>query len=127
MNEVGETVEEAVHRELREEMDIKVPPISPPILFGVYNDPKRDARRHTASVVYVVNVPQNMQPTAGDDATDVIRLPLSAVEQHDFFVDHKTVLRDYIKIKNRSASGNDPMPTDGDGEPFQRSVCPTVS
>lgn len=126
MNEVGETVEDAVHRELAEEMSITLPPSNRPVLFGVYNDPMRDARRHTASAVYVVEVPEGMQPTAGDDATHVVRFPLSEVENHDFFVDHKTILRDFIKARRRANAGEGPLPADGDGEPFRRSVCPMV-
>ena len=126
MNEVGETVEDAVHRELAEEMSITLPPSNRPVLFGVYNDPMRDARRHSASAVYVVDVPEGLQPTAGDDATSVVRLPLSEVQNHEFFVDHKTILRDYIKARRRASTGQGPLPADGDGEPFRRSVCPMV-
>ena len=126
MNEVGETVEDAVHRELAEEMSITLPPSNRPVLFGVYNDPMRDTRRHSASAVYVVEVPEGLQPTAGDDATRVVRFPLSEVENHDFFVDHKTILRDFIKARRRANTGQGPLPADGDGEPFRRSVCPMV-
>ena len=126
MNEVGETVEDAVHRELAEEMSITLPPSNRPVLFGVYNDPMRDTRRHSASAVYVVEVPEGLQPTAGDDATRVIRFPLSEVENHEFFVDHKTILRDFIKARRRAKTGEGPLPANGDGEPFRRSVCPMV-
>ena len=126
MNEVGETVEDAVHRELAEEMSITLPPSNRPVLFGVYNDPMRDTRRHSASAVYVVEVPEGLQPTAGDDAPRVIRFPLSEVENHEFFVDHKTILRDFIKARRRAKTGEGPLPANGDGEPFRRSVCPMV-
>ena len=126
MNEVGETLEDAVHRELAEEMSITLPPANQPVLFGVYNDPMRDARRHTASAVYVVEVPEGLQPTAGDDATLVVRFPLSEVENNEFFVDHKTILRDFIKARRRASTGQGPLPADGDGEPFRRSVCPVA-
>jgi ADP-ribose pyrophosphatase YjhB (NUDIX family) len=101
-----------------------------PTLFGVYNDPLRDSRRHTTSVVYIVDIPKDAQPKAGDDATNVIRLPLADVEKNDFFVDHKTILHDFIKMRGRergiAAGFTDipPIPIDGDGEPFRRSVCP---
>jgi len=126
MVEVGETAEDAIHRELTEEMSITLPPSNRPVLFGLYNDPMRDTRRHSASAVYVVGVPEGLQPTAGDDATRVVRFPLSDVEKHEFFVDHKTVLRDYIKARRRASTGQGPLPADGDGEPFRRSVCPMV-
>ena len=106
--------------------DLTLPLSNRPVLFGVYNDPMRDTRRHTASAVYVVEVPEGLQPTAGDDATRVIRFPLSEVENHEFFVDHKTILRDFIKARRRANTGEGPLPADGDGEPFRRSVCPMV-
>ena len=126
--EVGETSEESVHRELREEMGISL--ATPPILFGVYNDPRRDSRRHTTSVVFIADVPADAVPQAGDDATQVIRMPIDEVDTHTFFVDHQTVIHDYvtmIKRKRAFASGEanvPPEPTAGDGEPFKRSVCP---
>lgn len=48
--DVGETVQQAVIREMKEEtsLDIKILGI-----LGVYSDPNRDPRFHTASVVFV--------------------------------------------------------------------------
>eukprot|EP00558_Chaetoceros_sp_UNC1202_P013551 CAMPEP_0197257270 /NCGR_PEP_ID=MMETSP1429-20130617/78132_1 /TAXON_ID=49237 /ORGANISM="Chaetoceros sp., Strain UNC1202" /LENGTH=284 /DNA_ID=CAMNT_0042721065 /DNA_START=46 /DNA_END=900 /DNA_ORIENTATION=+ len=125
--EVGETSEESVHRELKEEMGISLE--SPPVLFGVYNDPRRDARRHTTSVVYIADVPADVIPQPGDDATNVVRLDFGQIENHKFFVDHKTIIHDYvtmIKRKRSSITGAQPprMPGPGDGAPFKRSVCP---
>jgi len=143
--EVGETSEETVHRELQEEMGISLE--SPPILFGVYNDPRRDSRRHTTSVVYVADVPATAVPKAGDDATNVIRMPIEDVDKYKFFVDHQTIIHDYITMierrkqqSNSSATKKEnsvdegagdnkvtdilPEPRSGDREPFKRSVCP---
>ena len=130
--EVGETSLETVGRELMEEMNIELPKDDAPRLFGVYNDPLRDKRRHTTSVVFVVSVPSDVQPKAGDDATGVLRLPLTEVENNDFFIDHKTVIKDYMKMRQRErgiAEGlrDDnipPIPRNGDGEPFKRAICP---
>ena len=118
-NEVGETSLETLHRELAEEMSIVLPPDSEPKLFGVYNDPMRDSRRHTSSVVYVVEVPGDVRPEAGDDAAEVLLLPLADVEKEDFFVDHKQILLDYIQ----ATSTNNP-PVSGNGGLFRRSICP---
>jgi ADP-ribose pyrophosphatase YjhB (NUDIX family) len=128
--EVGETSEESVHRELKEEMGISL--ATPPILFGVYNDPLRDSRRHTTSVVYIADVPASAAPKAGDDVTNVIRLPIADVDKHKFFVDHQTIVHDYVTMverKRRNNSNGDessapPEPKSGDNEPFKRSVCP---
>ena len=46
----GERVEEALKREMKEELGI---PVKIKKLFGVYSDPKRDPRYHTVSVIYL--------------------------------------------------------------------------
>ena len=123
--EVGETSEESVHRELMEEMGISLE--TSPILFGVYNDPRRDSRRHTTSVVYIADIPSTVSPKAGDDATNVIRLALVDVDKHDFFVDHQTIIHDYLTMVKRKKSDTSRAPAEpksGDSEPFKRSVCP---
>lgn len=124
--EVGETSEETVHRELREEMGFRLD--APPALFGVYNDPRRDARRHTTSVVYVADIPATATPKAGDDATQVIRLPVADIDKHEYFVDHKTILHDYVamlKSKKRDEDTPQELETsDSHSTPFKRSVCP---
>jgi 8-oxo-dGTP diphosphatase len=48
--DVGESIEQAAVREAREETALEVTLTA---LLGVYSDPKRDARGHTASAVYV--------------------------------------------------------------------------
>lgn len=49
--EYGETVETAIKREMKEEVGVSVKIKK---LFGVYSDPKRDPRYHTASIVYLL-------------------------------------------------------------------------
>jgi 8-oxo-dGTP diphosphatase len=49
--EYGETVEEAIKREMKEELGI---PVKIEKLIGVYSDPKRDPRGHTVSVAYLL-------------------------------------------------------------------------
>jgi 8-oxo-dGTP diphosphatase len=60
----GETVEDAVCRELFEETGLKA---QDPRLVGVYSAPGRDPRRHTVSIVFLITAPEQ-QPQAGDDA-----------------------------------------------------------
>jgi 8-oxo-dGTP diphosphatase len=62
--EIGETVEEACRRELREETGVKAGRLR---LLGVYSDPKRDPRAHTCSVVFLTRIAR-ATPKAGDDA-----------------------------------------------------------
>jgi 8-oxo-dGTP diphosphatase len=128
-NEVGETVEEASRRELKEEMAIELPE-QPLNLFGVYSDPKRDARKHAVSVVFHMDIPPHIHPAAGDDASEVVKMPFSSVADVDMFIDHKTIVQDFIKTRDRLSHLKDggynvkiPVTGTGDNEPFQRSVC----
>jgi 8-oxo-dGTP diphosphatase len=64
--DVGETTEQAVLRELREETGIEG---SCPRLIGVYSDPRRDSRHHVISIAYLVSA-ASYDVRAGDDAAD---------------------------------------------------------
>lgn len=92
--EVGETVEDAVIREVKEETNLDVSHIE---LFKIYSDPKRDARRHTVSAVYRGRVGGLSNLKVGDDAKGVDIMSLKhAVTLLDLAFDHKTILTDYI-------------------------------
>lgn len=92
--QVGESAEDAVKRELREEMGVELN--GPPTLFGVYSDPRRDNRRHTVSVAYAIRFDENdTHPVAADDVKEVHRLALDEIEAHTYFADHKTILTDF--------------------------------
>ena len=91
--EVNESAEDAVKRELQEEMDIRLE--QAPTLVGIYSDPRRDNRRRTASAVYAVHFPRDVKPKAGDDAKEVVQIPIDDVEKHTYFADHGTILLDY--------------------------------
>ena len=91
--EVNESAEDAVRRELKEEMDVTL--TEAPTLAGMYSDPRRDNRRRTASVVYAVHFPRDAKPKAGDDAKEVVQIPIDDVEKHTYFADHGTILLDY--------------------------------
>lgn len=116
--EVGETSEEAVARELKEEMNIDLP--HEPILFGMYGDPLRDARRHTISAVYVINIPDTVVPKAGDDAAEVQRVSIDEIQHLDFFADHKTLLNDYISSKKAGSPDKQIESREGS---IKRSIC----
>ena len=93
--EVGESVEAAVHREVKEETNLVVSEIE---LFQIYSDPHRDLRRHTASAVYRGRVRDSSTLKVGDDAksTEIIKLK-DALSLLDLTFDHSKILRDYAR------------------------------
>ncbi|GKY96932.1 hypothetical protein MPSEU_000652100 [Mayamaea pseudoterrestris] len=123
---VGETVEHAVKRELKEETGIDVELFEViPNLFGVYSDPRRDNRRHTVSVVYVVHLDGSEQPKAADDVKDVMRIHLDEVDKYEYFADHRTILMDYQKLV-RNGKASQRTVSDGDiASNVARSMCST--
>ena len=125
--EVGESVEDAVLRELKEEMNIVLP--SPTTdnmrLLGVYSDARRDNRRHTISAVYAIQLPKNHIPKAGDDAKNVIPIPIKDIQtQQSYFADHKTIFMDYYYQKMTSTRQQERRQNYGDfADNIQRSLC----
>ncbi|WP_210400452.1 NUDIX hydrolase [Methanopyrus sp. SNP6] len=88
--ECGETVEEAVAREVREETGLKVRPVE---LVGVYSDPERDPRGHVVSVCFKCEVVGG-ELRAGSDAADVKVVDPSDLTPDDLAFDHYDMLRD---------------------------------
>ncbi len=90
--DIGETVEDACRRELLEETGVKAGRLR---LVGVYSDPNRDPRGHTASVVFLTRV-RSTKLEAGDDAASAQwvanwrRLPLA--------FDHAKILADATRM-----------------------------
>ncbi|MBF0180524.1 MAG: NUDIX hydrolase [Magnetococcales bacterium] len=89
-----ETVEQAAVREALEETNLRV---QLKTLLGVYSDPERDPRFHTATVVYVAEA-QGL-PKAADDA---MTLRVVSVERfpENLAFDHAKVLEDYLVFRN---------------------------
>ena len=89
--DIGESVESAVIREMKEEisLDVKIKE-----LFGVYSDPSRDKRFHTASVVYVCKAYGT--PVGADDAKEAMLVKLEDLELDKLVFDHGKILRDYL-------------------------------
>jgi len=91
--DIGETVEDAVVREMKEETALD---ISIESLLGVYSDPKRDERFHTASVVYVCKAYGN--PIAQDDAKEVFVYKLDEIPLDKLVFDHKKIILDFLNF-----------------------------
>lgn len=87
----GEKVEDAAVRELKEETGISVEDIT---LLGIYSDPARDKRGHTASAVYFAT--SDAEPLAGDDAKNAKFFLINELPE-DIAFDHKQILEDYLK------------------------------
>ncbi len=98
--DLGETVEQAAQRETREETGLDV---ELRLLLGVYSDPQRDPRGHTASVVYLAVPTTDSDPetvVGGDDAAQARWFPLHDPPALAF--DHDQILNDARKVLARS-------------------------
>lgn len=99
--EYGETVEDAIRREAREETGLELEGLTQ---FHVYSDPTRDPRGHCVSVVFTARGIGN--PRAGDDA-DAIRLVEPAgVGAAGLVFDHGRILADFA-VGNRREPATD--------------------
>jgi ADP-ribose pyrophosphatase YjhB (NUDIX family) len=89
----GESIEAAARREAREETSLDVTLTEQ---FYTYSDPKRDARHHTVSTVFIATA--NGIPRGADDAK-VARI----FHENDLPIpicfDHAQILRDYFTFK----------------------------
>ena len=99
--DVGETAEAAAIREAGEETGLAVRLRT---LLGVYSDPTRDARMHTASAVYVAEAQGT--PHAQDDARALAIFSPERLPQPLAF-DHQRILADYRAWR---ATGKLPAP-----------------
>ncbi len=89
--DMGETVEDACIREMKEEINLDIEIKS---LLNVYSDPSRDPRFHTASVVYVAKA--YAMPKAGDDAKEAYVYSLKDIPLDKMVFDHKKIVEDYL-------------------------------
>lgn len=89
--DVGETVETAALRELKEETGVEGRIAR---LVGVYSNPKRDPRAHTASCAFLVR-PRSTRISGGDDAASAEWVAEWRGLKLAF--DHTTIVADVIK------------------------------
>lgn len=86
--EWGESVEDAVDRETKEESNLRV---TKKKLFNVYSSPSRV--KQVVTMVYAIDV--EGEPRAGDDIVDVKWFSLDDLPELAF--DHRLILSDYLK------------------------------
>lgn len=93
--EIGETVEEALVREMKEEtgLDVEIDRI-----LGIYSESDRDPRFHTVTVVYVAKA--SGQPKGGDDAKVASLYSLTNLPVEKLVFDHGKIVSDYLKTCN---------------------------
>ena len=86
----GETIEDAVIREAKEEtcLDIKIIR-----QFHTYSDPKRDPRHHTVSTIFIASA--SGAPVAADDAKEAGIFTRDNLPEEIAF-DHRQILDDYF-------------------------------
>lgn len=97
--EYGETSEAAAKREVQEETGIA---IELSAILGVYSDPDRDPRGHTASVVFVGKMVSG-QLQGGDDAADAKWYDINDLHEEQLVFDHGMIVQDFRQwLKNRS-------------------------
>jgi len=90
--DIGETVENAVIREMKEETTLDITIES---LLGVYSDPARDERFHTASIVYICKAYGT--PKAADDAKEVYVYKIDEIPLEKLVFDHKKIILDFLE------------------------------
>lgn len=96
----GESVEQALVREMKEETDLDVTIIS---LLNVYSDPQRDPRFHTASVVYVCKA--EGMPRGLDDAKEAQVYQKDEIPFDELVFDHAKILQDFFDQTDISRDG----------------------
>lgn len=94
----GETVEEAVVRETREETGLDVSPIA---ITGVYSQPGRDPRGNFITISFVCEVISG-EERVGEDVAEVKWFPLDTIPELAF--DHGQIVEDYKKWKREKGT-----------------------
>ena len=93
--EYGESVEEAIKREVKEEADIE---INLKDLIGVYSEPGRDPRGHVVTVCFQAD--GHGREKGGSDAKEARLFKLEEALIEDLAFDHNKILDDYVRLIN---------------------------
>jgi 8-oxo-dGTP diphosphatase len=95
--EYGETVENAVRREMQEEVSLELHDLKQ---FHVYSEPSRDFRHHSVEVTHLAKA--YSKPTAGDDAAKAFIVKLEDIPWKELAFDHAQILKDYLDSRQEN-------------------------
>jgi len=95
-HDCGETVEQAVIREMKEELDILV---TIEKLFGVYSDPKRDPRYCTVTLVFLLKKGKG-KIKIDRESSEFRFFPLEKLPRKIGF-DHKQIINDFKRTRTK--------------------------
>lgn len=96
---VDETAEAGALRELSEETGVQPGWVRSMSALPVRSQPGRDPRGPTISLPYVITVPANTEPVAGDDASEAFWMPLKEAARAEWAFDHGEILGSAIQWK----------------------------
>lgn len=90
--EFGESLEEAVVREVKEETNLN---LGNYVQFKAYSDPSRDPRGHYITMVFTGNGYGKLK--SGDDAKEAKAFSMEEIKNMELAFDHSEILNDYYE------------------------------
>jgi len=94
--ERGETLKEAVTREVLEETGIKAIPEK---IIGIYDDPKRDPRGHMVSVVFLCTPKRGRLKPQPEEVTETRFFSVQEIRKLKIAFDHRKIINNALKMQ----------------------------
>ncbi|MHA1266765.1 MAG: NUDIX domain-containing protein [Candidatus Helarchaeota archaeon] len=99
--ELGERVEDAVRREVKEEIGLSVDIIK---LIGVFSDPARDPRGHVISIAYLCKRTNRTDVLkAGDEIKEIKIFSRDQIPTSQLGFDHEKIIFDALIIADKES------------------------